>query len=280
VLLKEVAALDTKISNKKAVLSQEKEELSSTASRIDQELSLIAKIRIMIDHLNGKQVGLIKSHPAQSCAQLHALGVREDGLYWLLPDAWNVKSAVKFNCKFTSEGGYTLVWSNLYKQSESNKASHGLNWNQATTAVQIIKGGHQSTKLNDFTTFTGVGRWAALAPSGKLRYEWVKSRSASVATEVTECDYKLEGKLFTRRLYNCRSVKGSTIWQYEHNNNRAFSTKDQDNDNYGGNCAKSYQGPYWYGSCWNGNIHGHKNHGAYYRSSSAKWEGNGWYWIR
>lgn len=28
-----------------------------------------------------------------------------------------------------------------------------------------------------------------------------------------------------------------------------FTTKDQDNDNYGPNCAESFMGAWWYGSC-------------------------------
>jgi len=279
-LLKKVSAVDTKIAQKNAVLSQEVEELSATSSRIDQELSLIAKIRVMVDHLNGKKVGKLSSHPAQSCSQLHALGVRDDGVYWLRPDAWNVKKASQFVCRFTHEGGYTLVWNNLFKQSESKKADHKLNWNEAINSIGLVAGGHLSEKINTFTTFTGLARWKALAPAGKLRYEWVRSKSSTTGSHITECDYKFDGPKYIRRLYNCAAVKGSPIWDYGHNNNRKFSTQDQDNDDYSGHCARSYQGPYWYGKCWAGNIHGYANRGAYYRSSSSSWEGNGWYWVR
>ncbi|XP_061388396.1 ficolin-1-like [Musca vetustissima] len=36
-----------------------------------------------------------------------------------------------------------------------------------------------------------------------------------------------------------------------------FTTKDQDNDNYGSNCAEAYMGGWWYGACHVSNLNGH-----------------------
>lgn len=40
-----------------------------------------------------------------------------------------------------------------------------------------------------------------------------------------------------------------------HNNGRAFSTKDNDNDNYSTNCAVS-RGAWWHGACSNSWLNG------------------------
>ena len=69
---------------------------------------------------------------------------------------------------------------------------------------------------------------------------------------------------------------------------------DKDNDTYGENCATTYSGsPWWYTSCWSGNINGggvggngYKN-AAYWAGSAGsdgtpngQGGGNGWIYIR
>ena len=41
-----------------------------------------------------------------------------------------------------------------------------------------------------------------------------------------------------------------------HHNNQPFSTRDRDNDNSSGNCAQSYIGAWWYGSCFQSSLNG------------------------
>ncbi|XP_071951700.1 fibrinogen-like protein A [Antedon mediterranea] len=39
-------------------------------------------------------------------------------------------------------------------------------------------------------------------------------------------------------------------------NGQQFTTKDRDNDKYGGNCAESFKGAWWYESCYDSNLNG------------------------
>ncbi|CAG2197144.1 unnamed protein product [Mytilus edulis] len=58
-----------------------------------------------------------------------------------------------------------------------------------------------------------------------------------------------------------------------HNTNM-FSTKDQDNDNYGNNCAETHsKGGWWYGSCLNVNLNGPYMAGPVHNKSAMYWYG-------
>ena len=41
-----------------------------------------------------------------------------------------------------------------------------------------------------------------------------------------------------------------------HSNGSPFSTRDQDNDAYGGSCAQSFKGGWWYLNCHHSNLNG------------------------
>ena len=62
---------------------------------------------------------------------------------------------------------------------------------------------------------------------------------------------------------------GDSLWY--HNGSR-FSTRDNDNDNWGHNCAQYYTGAWWYNNCHNSNLNGH------YFSTGSSGKGLRWWY--
>ena len=60
--------------------------------------------------------------------------------------------------------------------------------------------------------------------------------------------------------------------RYSHNGMR-FSTRDNDNDKYGGvNCAQSFTGGWWYNHCYYSNLNG-----RYFNTTTTNLESINWY---
>jgi len=47
---------------------------------------------------------------------------------------------------------------------------------------------------------------------------------------------------------------------FSYHNGKPFSTRDQDNDDTDGNCAKLYHGAWWYRNCHLSNLNGKYHH--------------------
>ena len=61
--------------------------------------------------------------------------------------------------------------------------------------------------------------------------------------------------------------KGYRPGDIQYNNGRYFTSKDQDNDGWGGNCATTYSGGWWYNRCYYANFNG--IHGTTFKWSAV-----------
>ncbi|CAH1794435.1 unnamed protein product, partial [Owenia fusiformis] len=70
-----------------------------------------------------------------------------------------------------------------------------------------------------------------------------------------------EAKKYKLRLSNYYGTAGDGLM--ERHSGMQFSTKDRDNDNYSGNCAKERSGAYWYDDCTDSDLTGSNLFGHY-----------------
>ena len=96
---------------------------------------------------------------------------------------------------------------------------------------------HRLTASRPSSLRVELGDW-----NGGIAY--VKYGKFSIGDE--QAHYRLE----------VSSYSGTAGDSLARHNNIAFTTKDRDNDRYGGNCAVLYTGAWWYDNCHNSNLNG------------------------
>ena len=69
------------------------------------------------------------------------------------------------------------------------------------------------------------------------------------------------------------SYSGTAGDSFSYHNGYQFSTKDRDNDNYGGNCVVMYHGAWWFNSCHYSNLNGKYLNGPH----KTRWHGVIWH---
>eukprot|EP01116_Phalansterium_solitarium_P024029 TRINITY_DN866_c0_g1_i3.p1 TRINITY_DN866_c0_g1~~TRINITY_DN866_c0_g1_i3.p1 ORF type:complete len:767 (+),score=243.84 TRINITY_DN866_c0_g1_i3:251-2551(+) len=202
-------------------------------------------------------------------------------------------------CNFdTPDEGWTVVWSN--HRYGTGKAMTNLAWTNAISGVYQWKAASNTNVMpqafnpEDLAHFVGLSFWAGLAPRGRLRYDWATDYGQPIVQRY-ECNYTLTTTKYVITFTNCQQRIGSTVpGLVGGHNNQPFTTTDVKNDQNPTNCANLYSGtPWWYTSCWSGNINGGGEtsqngyyNGAYWYASAPQWglsdgtgAGNGWIMV-
>ena len=179
----------------------------------------------------------------------------QSGVYTIQPD-----SLPPFDvyCDMDTDGGGWTV----FQRRQDGSVNFYRNWVNYTNGfgnlskefwlglefIHRLTNGTDSELRIDLEDWSGNNRYA--------QYSSFKVRGASAS-------YRLE----------LSGYSGNAGNSLAHHNSRPFSTYDRDNDAHFINCAMSFNGAWWYGSCHDSNLNGQYFRGRY--SSSANgvvWE--------
>ncbi len=215
---------------------------------------------------------------AGSCYEYNMGGPSVTGLYDIEQNGTTITTMCDM---VTDGGGWTLV---LYNGPYDGVMAK--NWDESINGVNVL--GDISGGENAFDLFIGLSFWEGIAShQGKLRLEVSNTSMIGNPLLMSKMDFNFdEAAEYVINLSNLVNMTGTTApGLYSYHNGMPFSTSDNDNDSFSGNCSAQYSGiPWWYGQCWSGCFLGSVG-GAY--AAKAYWTGSappyydfGMMWVR
>ncbi|XP_020909470.1 ficolin-2 [Exaiptasia diaphana] len=198
--------------------------------------------------------------PFKDCSEIFQSGERRNGEYTVNPDN---QGSFQVYCDMTTDGGGWTV----FQRRKDGSVDFYLNWQQYKTGFGNLNGEfwlgndyiHRLTARTPSSLRVEIGDW-----DGSWKY--AKYGSFSVGAESDKYRLSFVG-------YSGSAGDSMTF------NNRAFTTKDRDNDgDPGGNCAVQRTGAWWYGNCATSNLNGKylgnvvKKGGLYWYHYKRNWQ--------
>ncbi|KXJ14090.1 Ryncolin-2, partial [Exaiptasia diaphana] len=180
---------------------------------------------------------IIKIH-IKDCSDIFKLGERRNGEYTVNPD--NQRSFQVY-CDMTTDGGRWTV----FQRRKDGSVDFYRNWQQYKTGFGNLNG--EFWLGNDY-----IHRLTARAPSS-LRVEIEDWEGTQIYAKYGSFSVGDESDKYRLSVGGYSGTAGDSM---AFHNNRAFTTKDRDNDGTGGNCAVMRTGAWWYYHCANSNLNG------------------------
>jgi ficolin len=226
-------------------LSKHTEDLVAHDARMKELGLLLEKMNKVINGIHGTLTG------AKDCSDIRALGHSTSGVYRVYPGSLAGRIQTDVYCDLTTPGGNWLVFQRRkdgsfnfertwieYKDGFGNPS--GEFWLGNEALYLLTSNGKYKLRI-DMEDFDGQKRYAEYS-------------SFSISSSADK--YRLTASGYT----------GNAGDNFSGHNGMQFSTKDEDNDTYDGNCAKQFRGAWWYSACHASNLNGaylrgpHKTH--------------------
>lgn len=217
--------------------------LISKQDKISQQnINLEKKIDLLLEaKANCSQVN------QKDCADLYSCGQTVSGVYTIHPDG---QQPFDVYCdQATAGGGWTVFQKRLDGSVDFYRG-----WNDYKAGFGHLNGEYWLglDKMNKLTT-NNHKRY-------KLRVDLEDTTGKTVFAEYGYFAVSSEQSKYQLSLGTYHGTAGDSLSGH---NSSPFSTKDRDNDSYGGSCAVSYHGAWWYGACHSSNLNGAYHHGAH-----------------
>jgi len=175
----------------------------------------------------------------KDCSDLQKAGHTQSGVYSGNPDG---KGSFTVYCDMRTDGGGWTV----FQRRQDGSVDFYRGWND-------YKSGFGQLTAEFWLGNDKIHRLTASRPSS-LRVEledWSGSRVYAKYGRFNVGDEQAQYPL------EVGSYSGTAGDSLAYHNNMAFSTKDKDNDRWGGHCAANYNtGAWWYKSCHHSNLNG------------------------
>ncbi|XP_028390982.1 ryncolin-1-like [Dendronephthya gigantea] len=180
----------------------------------------------------------MNSGTSSSCSHLYNKGERKDDVYTIDPDGLG---SFQVRCDMKTDGGGWTV----FQRRQDGSQNFYLGWSDYKAGFGDLKG--------EF--WLGLDKIHRLTKSGQnvLRVDLMDFNGAEAYAKYGTFSVADESDKYRLHIGSYSGNAGDSL---AFHNTMQFSTKDRDNDISSGNCAKTWNGAWWYKNCHSCNLNG------------------------
>merc|ERR1711865_451919 len=149
------------------------------------------------------------------------------------------------------------------------EAGFGLKYEGSADKIEHDKVVYEGTKDGSF--HAGMEAIHALTKNSpmELTIDMCRDTSGNSCSTASYSAFNIGDKASKWKLNFHSFLGGGAGNSLQYHNNRKFTTKDEDNDSWGANCATRFTGAWWYGACHHSNLFGKYDNNEY--GKGANW---------